>query len=448
MNAAIEKRFDGYMDLENIRKRVTLHPDPVQGLESLQPWIAAEKFAEKLREIYIPNDFSLHFIQEMINLAHLHSLKTFSSAAGYAEKIFSPPDTEVFPICLTGLAGVGKSQTIAALMRALPPPMEFACDLLQGTIDLTSYWYASARGKASGKQLLLDFVIGGEHDGRGGNLKKLLVQSRQIASRDGVSLVVLEETQHINTGMGASKVTDILLTMAGIGPPMIFVSNYSLIHKLFRRHSEDKQRLLSEPRVMLPDTPKSQDWRAYVKECVRVSDGCIKTFSDEFAAELYRSTFGIKRLAMLLLKAAYIECRTAGRKQIEVDDLFRAYRSSGYTSNARDVEELQLQMINQGSKRARLDLVCPFDLPVEYKSNVVSFVRSDRDKRVQARAFDSSTTPVERSVLNQIITPEEKAATKRPRRAPVPKATDEDLMRTFYEYMDSQPGPPGPKKTR
>lgn len=448
MNAAIVARFDGYRDIENIRKRVTVRPDPVEGLEGLEPWIAAENFAEKIKEIYLPNEFSLHFIQEMINLANLHSLKTFNSAAGYAAKVFTPPDTEVFPICLTGLAGVGKSQTITALLRAMPPPMEFACDLFQGTIDLTSYWYASARGKASGKQLLLDFVFGGEHEGRGGNLKKLLVQSRQIASRDGVSLVALDETQHINTGLGASKVTDILLTMAGIGPPMIYISNYSLIHKLFRRNSEDKQRLLSEPQIMLPDTPKSQDWHDYVHECMRVSGGRIKASTNEFAAELYRSTFGIKRLAMLLLKAAYIECRTAGRKQIEVDDLSRAYRSSAYTSNACDVEELQLQMINQGSRRARLDLVCPFDLPVEYKSNVVSFVRSDRDKCVQARAFDSSTTPAERAVLNQIISPVEKVAAKKPRRSPVSKATDEDLMRAFHEYMDSQPGSPGPKKSK
>lgn len=448
MNAAIETRFDGFMDIESIRKRVTVRPEPVKGLEALHPWVAAEKLAQKIDEIYLPNEFSLHFIEEMINLANLHSLKTFRNAAEYAAKVFTPSDSEVFAICLNGLAGVGKSQTIAALLRALPPPMQFACDLFQGTIDLSSYWYASARDKASGKQLLLDFVIGGEHDGRGGNQKKLLTQSRRIASRDGVPLVVLDETQHINTGQGASRVTDILLTVASIGPPAIYVSNFSLVHRLFKRNSEDKQRLLSEPRIMLPDTPDSQDWRDYVNECVRVSDGRIRASMDEFAAELYRSTFGIKRLAMLLLKAAYIECRTAGRKQIEVPDLIRAYRSSGYTSNARDVEELQLQLINQGSKRARLDLVCPFDLPVEYKSNVVSFVRSDRDKRVQARAFDSSTTPAERSVLHQIISPEEKVAAKKPRCAPVPKSTDEDLTRAFHQYIESHPEPAGPKKPK
>lgn len=447
MNRNVETRFDGYMDVEGIRKRVTVRPEALADLESAQPLIDAEQLFDRLKDIYLPNEFSLDFIQEMVSLAHLHSRKIFSSEAGYAKNIFTPPEAEVYPICLTGLAGVGKTQTIAALRRAMPPPIEFACDLYQGSIELTSLWYASARGKASGKQLLLDFVIGGGHDGRGGNVAKLLVECRQRGYRDGVTTVVLDETQHINTGLGASKVTDILLTMAAIGPPMIFVSNYSLVHKLLRRNSEDKQRLLSEPRVMLPEDPKSRDWTDFVSECIRVSGGRIKAVGDEFATELYRSTFGIKRLAVQLLKLAYIECRTAGRKRIELDDLTKAYRSSSYSSNARDVEALQLDTVRAGSS-GRLDLKCPFDLPARYISNVVSFTRADRDQRVQARVFDSSMTEAERKVLKQITVPEEKIPAKAARRPPLPKATDEDLMLAFHQYMDTQTKPPGPTKPK
>lgn len=89
------------------------------------------------------------------------------------------------------------------------------------------------------------FDIGSENDGFGVDLKKLLVQCWQWANRYGVSVVLLDDIQHINISMVASKVTDILLTMAVIGPPMIFASNYSLIHKLLRRNSEDKRSLLS-----------------------------------------------------------------------------------------------------------------------------------------------------------------------------------------------------------
>lgn len=448
MNRTIETRFDGFMDIESIRRRVVVRPEPVLDLEAFHPLVGAEFLAGRLKEMYLPNEFSLNFIHEMIGLANLHNLKVFSSEAGYAAGVFNPPEVEVSPVCLTGLAGVGKSQTIAALRRALPPPVELTCALFEGSIELTSLWYASARGKAGGRQLLLDFVHGSGHDGRGGNSAKLLVESRRRANRDGVSMVVLDETQHINTGMGASKVTDILLTMTAIGPPMIFVSNYSLVHKLLRRNSEDKQRLLSEPRIMLPEDPKSQDWAEYVDECIRVSGGRVKAGKNEFAAELYRSTFGIKRLAVQLLKIAYIECRAAGRNRIEVEDLHTAYRSSAYTSNAMEVEELQLQTIHNGSRKAHLDLRCPFDLPVQFKSNVVSFTRADRDKRVQERVFDSSATAAERSVLKHIALPEEKTPAKARRRTPAPKATDADLTRAFHQYMESHSPSSNPKKPK
>ncbi|AIN61063.1 AAA family ATPase [Pseudomonas soli] len=445
MSRTIETRFDGYTDIESIRRRVVIRPEPVKDLEVFPPHVAAEVLAGRLKEMYLPNEFSLNFIHEMIGLAYLHNLKVFPSEVGYAARVFTPPEMEVSPICLTGLAGVGKSQTIAALRRALPPPVELTCDLFEGSVELTSLWYASARGKAGGKQLLLDFVHGVGHDGRGGNLAKLLVECRRRANRDGISMVVLDETQHINTGMGASKVTDILLTMAAIGPPMIFVSNYSLVHKLLRRNSEDKQRLLSDPRIMLPEDPKSQDWAKYVDECIRISGGRVKAGKNEFAAELYRSTFGIKRLAVQVLKQAYIESRAAGRKQIELDDIHRAYRSSAYTSNAMEVEELQLQTIQKGSSGAHLDLWCPFDLPVQYKSNVLSFSRAERDQQVRARVFDSAATETERSVLKHIASSEEATPAKSTRRASAPKATDEDLTRAFYQFMESQSPSPNPK---
>lgn len=448
MNRIIECRFDGYMDIDSIRKRVVIRPEPLADLELLPPQLGAELLAERLKSMYLPNEFSLHFIKEMIGLAYLHNLKLFSSEAGYAAGVFNPPEVEVSPICLTGLAGVGKSQTIAALRRAMPAPLELTADMFDGKVELASHWYASARGKASGKQLLLDFVHGSDHEGRGGNLAKLLVLCRRRANRDGVCMVVLEETQHINTGSGASKVTDILLTMAAIGMPMIFVSNYSLVHKLLGRNSEDKQRLLSEPRIMLPEQPQSLDWSDYVDECIRLTGGRVKAGKIEFASELYRFTFGIKRLAVQLLKLAYLECRAVGRKQIELDDLLQAYRSSAYTSSAREVEELNLQVIKYGSSKAHKDLQCPFDLPTDFKTNVVSFSRADRDKRVQAKVFESSATQAERAVLKRITLPEEEKPAKRNRREPVPSATDEDLKQSFHRSLESLKPPSPPTKPR
>ncbi|MCY1297423.1 hypothetical protein D9M70_468620 [compost metagenome] len=296
--------------------------------------------------------------------------------------------------------------------------------------------------------MLSDFVLG-DQKSTSHNAAKLLVECRRRANRDGVSLLLLEETQYINTGQGASRVTDILLTLAAIGPPMVFVSNYSLLHKLLRRNSEDKQRLLSEPRIMLPDDPDSQGWRNYIAECLRVSGGHMQGSVDDFAQEIYRSTFGIKRLAVQLLKQAYVEARDAGRECLTLSDINRAYRSPFYGSNQRDVEELHLQAIQGRRAGSRLDLCCPFELPIAQKSNVVAFARADRDNRVIAKVFDSALNESERAAMEHIesATSETARPTKAPRAPRLPKASDEDLASAFHQFVESMP-PPKPKKPR
>ncbi|PHN22819.1 transposase [Pseudomonas sp. ICMP 561] len=449
MNKVIDTRFNDSLIVEKIRTKVTVKPEPVSALAHVDVMIAAEQFASTLKQVFIPNEFSLAFIRDMVGKAAVHNRQLFSSEAAYASKIFSPPDVEVSPVCLTGLAGVGKSQTIAALRKVLPTPVELSCELYEGTVTLVSHWYASARGKASGKALLEDFVFGDDKPVGRTTVAQLLQESRRRANRDGVCLALLEEMQHSNTGSGAAKVTDILLTMAAIGPPMVFVCNYSLGHKLFSRNSEDKQRLLSDPRIMLPDDPGSQDWQRYVAECLRVSNSIIKVELGELAAELYRCTFGIKRLAVLLLKLAYVECRDAGRQYLDISDITRAYRSAAYTVSAMEVEELQLLALGGRKKKTNRDLQCPFDLPVAMKTNVVNFARADRHERVIATVFDSAMTEKERAFTKDMEAPvaETSTAIKPRRRTPVTHLSVEEQGKAFREYMDKL-APSKPKKPK
>ncbi|WP_082481762.1 transposase [Pseudomonas sp. Leaf127] len=438
MSLNLESRFSEFLGLEQIRDKVTVKPSPVCALTTLDLLPAAEKLNEALKSIFLPNDFSLKFIKEVVDRASVRSQLLFSSEVNYLANFYNPPDIEVYPVCLTGLAGIGKSQTIAALQKVLPLPQSFECGHFDGSIELVSHWYASARGKASGKQLLADFLFDDGHT-HGRNSSRLLLECRRRANRNGVSLLLLEETQHINTGSGASKVTDILLTMSAIGPPMVYVSNYSLVHKLLKRNSEDKQRLLSEPRVMLPDDPEGTDWQNYIKECVRVSAGHIRVNISELASEIYRCTFGIKRLVVRLLKEAYIQCRNQGREFINMDDIIRAYKSVAYSMNLKDVEELHRQALQGRMTRSRLDLRCPFDLPTDLKSNIVKMVKADRDSRFNNAVFDSSLTQVEREAMRLVkptlLEPQKKV--KKAPSAPLPKATGQDLAKSFNKILES-----------
>ncbi len=445
MNEIIQSRFSPCLDLEHIRQRVTIRPGRVSSLANLQPAIGAEILEKTLKSIYLPNQFSLQFINEMIGRAHLHFSALFKSEVDYMAKIYTPPAVEVMPICLTGLAGVGKSCTLEALRKIMPSPAEFYSEHFVGSVTLVSHWYASARDKINGKSLLAAFIFP-DSAPSSGNQKKFLEEARRRANRDDVSLVLLDETQYINTGLGSAKITEILLTLASIGPPAVYVCNYSLGHKLFGRNSEDKQRLLSQPSIMLPDLPGSKDWTEYVDECVRVSNGGIRPGPGDFAGELYRCTFGIKRLSVQLLKQAYIERRNDGRHWVELRDLGQAYRSAAYTSNASEVEELQTQALGNRRSKMRLDLKCPFELPAAFKTNVVEFAKAERDQRVIAKAIDSSFTEAERSAKEEFEDGTEAVVKKRSRQPAVEKVSKDEQAKAFYDYLDIASQPSKPKK--
>lgn len=427
----LSKRFDGLDGIEYIRNKITVRPPPAADLDILEPSSAAQVLFEAWKTIFIPNKFTLKFIADTVGRAAAHSANRFDTEVKYVNQMYYPTPGEVFPICLSGLAGVGKTQTINALLRVMPEPADISIEHYQTPHTIYSYWYASAREKASGKQLLMNFL---GHDGSTrANVANLRKRAQQQANQLGISLVVLDEMQHVSTGQGAAKVTDILLTTSGLDIPMVFVSNFSLIHKLLKRNSEDRQRLLSEPRVMLPDAHDSTAWSDFIRECVSVSNGRVRANFEDFSREVYRASFGIKRLALQLLTLAYLEARRAKRMHVELEDLHRAYLSASYFSSRDDVEELERQAI-QPNKMSRLDLRCPFGTPM--RSNVIEFARKDRDNRVAEAAFKGSLTASEREAHKSLkLCPDLKSipSSKRPR---IKKPTKESLLNAYNDFFN------------
>ncbi|PMX28915.1 transposase [Pseudomonas sp. MPR-R2A7] len=427
----LRTRFDGLIDIEHIRKKVTVRPKPVGDIDRLPPMLAAHILDMSLRQIYLPNQFSLELIAELVGKAAVHSAIRSETEQTFVKGMYYPITAETFPICLTGLAGVGKSATIEALLRAMPGPTEFKLNHYMKPQTAESYWYASAKGKASGKQLLTDF-LGIEATTRE-NTAILRLRAQQQAHQRGISLAILEEMQHLTPGKGAALTTDILLTMSGLGLPMVYVSNFSLGHKLLKRNQEDTQRLVAEPRIMWPDALESKIWAEFIDECITVSDGRIRANPKDFSYEIYRGSYGLKRAAIHLMVQAYIQARSSNRAWVEIEDVQRAYASSSYYSYRVDVEELERIAIQKNSKRD--DLNCPFGSPI--RSNVVQFVRKERDHRVAQAAFKGALTAEEREAHKSLkLDTDMKAQNpKRPKRPPLKKPTNDDLGNAFNDYF-------------
>ncbi|MNJ22144.1 hypothetical protein D3C77_165110 [compost metagenome] len=428
----LRTRFDGLIDIEHIRKKVTIRPNPAGDIDGLPPMLAAHFLEMALRQIFLPNQFSLELIAELVGRAAVHAEMRSATEQTFVSGMYYPTPAETVPICLTGLAGVGKSATIEALLRVLPGPTEFKIDHYMEPQRAESYWYASARGKASGKQLLTDF-LGIEVTTRE-NAATLKLRAQQKANQRGISLAVLEEMQHLTPGKGVALTTDILLTMSGLGLPMVYVSNFSLGHKLLKRNQEDTQRLVAEPRIMWPDAPESKIWADFIDECITVSNGRIRAKPTDFSHEIYRGSYGLKRAAIHLMVQAYIQARASNRTWVEVEDVHRAYTSSAYYSYRVDVEELERIAIQKNSKRD--DLNCPFGSPT--RSNVVQFVRKERDNRVAQAVFKGSLTAEERETHKSLkLDTDMKAQNpKGPKRPPLGKPTNDDLGNAFSDYFD------------
>ena len=112
MTNIFSARFDGLDRLADIRSLITVQPDPVAGLEELSPALAAERLSEVLKTIFLPNQFSLDFIKDSVDRARSFSAESFSTDQQYQRRLYHPPENEAFPICLTGLAGVGRAVVI------------------------------------------------------------------------------------------------------------------------------------------------------------------------------------------------------------------------------------------------------------------------------------------------------------------------------------------------
>jgi hypothetical protein len=59
-------------------------------------------------------------------------------------------------------------------MKVMPEPTDFPWDHFNGPLSIRSYWYASARGKAAGRQMLSGFW--GRAEAKGPTAASLLTE--------------------------------------------------------------------------------------------------------------------------------------------------------------------------------------------------------------------------------------------------------------------------------
>lgn len=433
------ERFVPLFDAEEVFRRAEVKPTTLLNLNAKPLEAACKELEDALSEVFYPTTQCVDLLTEWAGQAHAHCLTYYPSrrdflSGVYATERASPLPDFSFPACLAGWAGTGKSQLLQAFLRILPPPDSLYIDDHHSHFPLEAAWVRQLQNCKSAQQVPA-VVAGMKPSGRSN-----LDVARRRAFRDGVAFLGVDEFQFATQSSSANTlVTQMLFAASHLGVPFVFATNFSLLHKLLRRPQEDRQRLLSKPKVLWPDMPESSD---KIKTLESYRDICLEVIAfdpvnDSHAIYLYSA--GIKRLEKILIVEGYriARLRSGRNAKVGVREIEETYHSAAFTSNRRDVEDIASQTIQKKKVPGRDDLWCPFDLPRPAQSPRSNPFSERREERVAEAAINDSLTKSEREAYETLSKPKMKnegtVVKLHKRKAP---ATAEELKANAQSLLD------------
>lgn len=374
------RRLEELTDPEVLRRRLFRRPESLTERIERTGEPPAEAIGPLLKEIYVPSESGCKIVLRLIDRLRAALAERFPDAKTYLRRMYLEDfgtDELAQVICLTGPSGVGKSQLVSAFVRLVGSPTPFwlgaehqsvliecvrRVKIGPRTTDAMIYGALSNPAYANDREAY----------SRGAALKHV----PQWLYNCGVGLLLVDEMQFLTQSSQANtRVTQVLLTLGYLGPSMVFVSNYSLGHRLKKRNDEERQRLLGEPIVYEPEGHDSVFWQCLIAEYVRVAPRMLKLCPDRDGWRLWVLTGGLPRLLCHLIVTAAREHVDARTGEVTMAAVERAYLSEAYSAQRETVEAMCSLALSPGLAAHRPDLVCPF----KRQSHYAEHVRKARD---------------------------------------------------------------------
>lgn len=347
-------RFEALRTESAIRQRSYRMPRPLELASTASPTDVEVRVGSTLAEIYYPTRQDVAILSRLRDLAKAYCECAYESEQRYASKLHATIKTTTGtfsnPICLTGLAGVGKSQVIDAFCRLFTDTRIQVLDGLlaspmKGPIKVT------LQRDLGLKTYLNDYINLGVKNPKAYSLKDALACFPHRAYARGAPFVLIDETQFKVGGSSTSSIRNILLQFTQFGIPLLFVANLSLVRALSRSPEQLRHRLLTRPIEVGRDEAGSDDWLAFLR-CCHTSLG--ETISLDVLSEqevIHQLTGGIKRMVVDLLKISYRHSRGSKKiRQVTMDHVQAAYRSSDYAISRHQLKALSDYVISGNPK--------------------------------------------------------------------------------------------------
>jgi hypothetical protein len=331
----------------------------------------ADAFQRAAEGIFLSSPQTRRILRAFLDVARSHSEFHFKDESEYENRIYQEfPWGAEHPkaICFTGLAGIGKSQLLAALAKLLTA-LAVPGVVGVGGMPLVGAWLLSLKD-GPGLNAILQPMIQPVSTKRANaeasaseatpksekadSLPKLLRRARVRTWRDAVCMLLIDEFQNLSKGDKSARATSLLLQLRTVGPRLVYGANFSLVHKLMAGSPEDGRRLVAQPIEMLPDGKGSRAFRDFLSELKKIDprvfafdlDASVGNGADKLHEEIHYWTFGVKGHAVALFKLAYLASRRrGGTGVVRREEICSAYMSAEYSFNRREVEVLWSQVV-------------------------------------------------------------------------------------------------------
>ena len=410
-------RFSGPWTDDVLRSRIAVRAKALTGLGKLGPAEAASRLEEHLKTVVVPTVQMVAALRVLIERAKAYCDLSYPNSVAVLALMYGPArvgSVENFQVtCLTGLAGVGKSALFDAFCRVFPTPEPI--DIRgHARLELHACWRMTIRGRTGFSQLVNPHF----RDQTAVSPSRILDCAVKEAASQGVALTLADEFQFLASGSANTMMANLLFRLAKIGPPVIYACNFSMLHALWRRPQQDRDRLLPNPIILYPEQ-LDDDWTATVEGCIDVAEEFSQLRNKADIRLLHDYTFGIKRGLRSLLVQAYLQMRKSKHPRVTTSHITAAYLSPAYKAMREDVEELVSGVATPS--KLRKDLSCPFDStstpradgnPVEHPATrmqstkathaaQLSMIQPELRKLVEALETQAQPAPAKKAVTTR-----------------------------------------------
>jgi hypothetical protein len=395
-------RFEELSDAE-ITRRFEHRPEPIDPKRYGDKRALIAAIARSLKSLAIATPQLVETCRWVHDRCAIHANSVYGSRGSFMQDCYdrdhnSPSDK--FAMCLSGPAGMGKSTFLRRMTHVLPAPAVISGDPGSTAFSLVSAWSLDIKESRTAKRMLEQLIkkAGGTPSGK--DIEELTSQARRLAHQMGVSVLFVDDLQfHTKSAKASTNIVNTVFTLMEIGVPVLTVANYSLLHKLQNRPQEDRQRLLGDVRVIVPDAPHSAAWSATVTGFAALAPEIFVIDPSTDAADLHVRTAGDRRdLAFLMLIA--VAKSKALRPVIGMDELDAAYESVTFADNRKDVELMNLQFAT--GRCARKDLWCPIPLPQSDEAELKKAAQTRGEEQMVANMLQNSMTPRQRKLYQDL----------------------------------------------